>query len=204
MTRTPTPPVDAALRAGLEFNMLQQADELVAFVEWLEQIGVRLGTVLEIGSHQGGSSAFFCSLADRVVSVDLPDGIGGGLPITRAYQRNTALRTRFPHFTGILGDSHELDTLVEVRSVLDGQPVDLLFIDGDHSVMGVASDYAMYGEFVRPGGVIAFHDIVPTTDPRSVGVAEFWSTVRGPKVTFSADASWGGIGAIQCLTPRPA
>lgn len=201
MTLTPAPHIAAALQAGLEFHMLQQVDELVLFVEWLERVGVRLSTVVEIGSHQGGSTAFFCHLAESVVSVDLPEGVGGGLPVTRAYQRNMSLRTRYPHFTGILGDSHDLETLIEVKSALDGREVDLLFIDGDHSMTGVASDAALYGPLVRGGGVVAFHDIVASEDPRCKGVAEFWAGVPGPKYEFSVDSTWGGIGAIQCRIP---
>lgn len=179
--------------------MLQHVDELILLMEWLERIDVRLGTVLEIGSHRGGSAAFFCSLAEYVIGVDLPDGIGGGLPMIDAVHRDMALRKRFPHFHSILGDSHELETLVDVKSFLDDREVDLLFIDGDHSELGVAADCAMYGPLVRQDGVIAFHDIMGT-DPRSLGVAAFWKGMQVPKIEFSTDPRWGGIGAIQCLT----
>ena len=39
-----------------------------------------------------------------------------------------------------------------------GPDDDFLFIDGDHT--GVGRDYEMYRDLVRPGGLIAFHDIV--------------------------------------------
>lgn len=191
-----SPAIAAAIAAGLEFHMLQQADEMIAFLTWLEQAAIPLRTVLEIGSHQGGSTAVFCSLAERVISIDLPDGVGGGLPITQAYQRNSALKARWPNFIGILGDSHEQTTLSEARDAIDNQPIDLLFIDGDHSGLGIAADFAMYSPLVRPGGVIAFHDIVGSADPRCVDVAPFWALFPTPKFIFSSDASWGGIGAI--------
>ena len=201
MTRTTTPAVEAAVRAGLEFHMLQHIDELIMLVDWLEQVGVRLATVLEIGSYTGGSTAFFCTLAtERVVSIDLPDAVGCGPTMLQSYQRNHALATRFPHFRGIIGDSHDSETFVSVKSALDGRPVDLLFIDGDHSELGVTSDCAMYGALVRPGGVIAFHDIATTLDPRCEGIVAFWNKLGGPKVEFHIEATWGGIGALQCPT----
>ncbi len=59
------------------------------------------------------------------------------------------------------GDSHSPQTKVRVAEWLAGNKLDFLFIDGDHSLPGVAQDFEMYGPFVRSGGIIAFHDIVP-------------------------------------------
>lgn len=38
------------------------------------------------------------------------------------------------------------------------QPIDFLFIDGDHSEMGVQQDWDQWHGFVVPGGVVVFHD----------------------------------------------
>ena len=38
------------------------------------------------------------------------------------------------------------------------QPIDLLVIDGDHTVEGVKCDWNDWSRFVRPGGVVIFHD----------------------------------------------
>lgn len=37
-------------------------------------------------------------------------------------------------------------------------PIDLLFIDGDHSYDGVRRDWEAFSPFVRPSGVVVFHD----------------------------------------------
>ena len=66
--------------------------------------------------------------------------------------------------------------------------LDFLFIDGDHSFEGVSKDHQLYSPLVRPGGVIAFHDIVPdfrtrygTPTPRNVGgVPVFWNELKSP------------------------
>ena len=38
------------------------------------------------------------------------------------------------------------------------QPIDLLFIDADHSYEAVRADWELWGPKVRPGGIIACHD----------------------------------------------
>jgi Methyltransferase domain len=38
------------------------------------------------------------------------------------------------------------------------EPIDLLLIDGDHSESGVRRDWNEWSRFVRPGGVVIFHD----------------------------------------------
>ena len=45
--------------------------------------------------------------------------------------------------------------------------VDFLFIDGDHSLEGVKLDDEQYGQLVRSGGIIAFHDV---TTPHTIAV----------------------------------
>ena len=40
-------------------------------------------------------------------------------------------------------------------------PIDLLFIDGDHSKRGCLSDFFMFLPFVAIGGYIVLHDIYP-------------------------------------------
>jgi hypothetical protein len=37
-------------------------------------------------------------------------------------------------------------------------PVDLVFIDGDHSEAGVRADWDGWHGFVEPGGAVVFHD----------------------------------------------
>jgi cephalosporin hydroxylase len=63
-------------------------------------------------------------------------------------------------------DSHEPQTIARISELLEGMPLDLLFIDGDHTYEGVCRDFQMYGPLVANGGMIAFHDIVPLREPQ--------------------------------------
>ena len=44
------------------------------------------------------------------------------------------------------------------------RPIDLLFIDGDHSYDACKADIAAWAPFVKRGGVIAFHDFGSRAD----------------------------------------
>jgi hypothetical protein len=57
----------------------------------------------------------------------------------------------------LLGDSATLD----YPSLLDGQPVDLAFIDGGHIYEQVRADTERVLPLMRPGGVVFWHDYQP-------------------------------------------
>ncbi len=41
------------------------------------------------------------------------------------------------------------------------EPLDLLFIDASHEYEAVLRDFVIWSPFVKPGGVVAFHDVSP-------------------------------------------
>ena len=105
-----------------------------------------------------------------------------------------------PRVRVITGDSHQPRIWEEVSRTLalGGDKLDFLFIDGDHSYEGVKADFEDYRKFVRPGGLVAFHDIKDTEHHRYRGcfVAKFWQELKGEKREFCADSHWGGIGVV--------
>jgi hypothetical protein len=40
------------------------------------------------------------------------------------------------------------------------RPIDLIFIDGDHSCTGVKRDWELFAPHVRPFGIVVFHDTI--------------------------------------------
>lgn len=195
-------PITQAIQTGYQWGMYQHANEIRSFCELLASHKVR--RVLEIGCHRGGTAALFCELVASfsgclVLSVDLPNGLWGGIGEQNASIRDRNLSQKWPHFRPIRGDSHDFATVKAVEIALAGEQVDLLFIDGDHSLTGVWADYDLYREFVRPGGLIAFHDILVcerhTRD--GVEVPKFWSMLEGRKTEFIDHQGWGGIGVLH-------
>ena len=76
-------------------------------------------------------------------------------------------------------DSRKQETLEKVKEILNGNQLDFLFIDGDHSYEGVKKDFEMYSSLVRKGGIIAFHDIVNKDFTRKdIEVPKFWEEIK--------------------------
>jgi predicted O-methyltransferase YrrM len=143
--------------------------------------GIRPRAVLEIGTAQGGTLFLWTRIAHAdatLISVDLRGGrYGGGSPEWKApLFRSFALPNQVIHLLN--ADSHATATTARVLDILDGRPLDFLFIDGDHSYAGVKQDFERYGPLVRSGGIIAFHDIVPGPAEAGIDVARFWQEVK--------------------------
>lgn len=79
----------------------------------------------------------------------------------------------------IQGDTHEHAYIERVKNTV-GDPVDFMFIDGDHSYDGVRADFYNYASLVKSGGYIAFHDIVDSEHHRKYGcfVSQFWNEIK--------------------------
>jgi predicted O-methyltransferase YrrM len=176
---------------------IQNKQEILSLLEMVRKL--RPKVVMEIGTAQGGTLFMFSRVSDpsaRIVSLDLPDGPGGGgygekrIPLCQAFALNGQ------KLELMRADSHDPKNLEKVKHWLKGEPIDFLFIDGDHSYAGAKLDFEMYGPLVRPGGIIAFHDIVFCPD-----VEKLWSEVKvGRKVEeFIGKEGAGpfGIGVVH-------
>jgi glycosyltransferase involved in cell wall biosynthesis len=161
--------------------------------------------VVEIGSAKGGTLYGWCQLAApdaTIVSIDLPGGdFGGGMDEIHAALVGTyAKPDQTMHF--LPRDSHAPETLEALKTILGGRQIDLLMIDGDHTYEGVKSDYEMYAPLVRPGGLVAFHDVLPHPGFPSCKVDELWDQLKhdqGVVEFFDYEqlaqwGQWGGIG----------
>jgi predicted O-methyltransferase YrrM len=160
--------------------------------------------VLEIGTALGGTLFGFAQTAAsdaRLITIDLPaGGFGGGYYPARGYlYRRFARGGQTIH--PILGDSHRVEMVTRVQELLGGRSVDFLFVDGDHEYEGVLKDYELYAPLVRPGGLIAFHDIVPGDEGLVGGVPRFWEELKGSHKTTelveSSDQGGYGIGLVR-------
>ena len=177
---------NAALLAGA----MQKGSEFAALLEVASMDPPR--TILEIGSATGGTLVAWRKAFPeaRVIAIDLPGG-----PYSAGVQIVTPEGVEL-----IVGDSHQDEALTKLTKLLDGDPVDLLFIDGDHTFMGVRRDFAMYGPLVRPMGVIAFHDICQHPGMPDVEVEKFWRQLHWPGWRYEVvtePADWGGIGILK-------
>lgn len=148
--------------------------------------------ILEIGTARGGTLLIWSQLASKqVITCDIED-----------LSEKEAFLTSFPppgsscRVTLLRGDSHKSAFKDRVARQLDGKKADFLFIDGDHTKDGVTADYTMYREFVRPGGIIAFHDIMEAQPYPTNQVYGLWKGLREkfPSEEFIQDPSQIGFG----------
>lgn len=82
-------------------------------------------------------------------------------------------------------------------------PIDMLFIDGDHSYKGVRRDWELFVPYVKKSGVVVFHDTLwelrpdPQWKRADMGVPQFVEELRKqgyPVITFDC---FCGISIVQ-------
>ena len=184
-------------RGDVTIAPAQIPEEIKALLEMLASNPPH--TVLEIGTARGGTLFLLSRSATadaRLASIDLPGGTFGGgyeriwIPLVRS------LPLRGQRLELIRADSHDPATYAQTLEWLAGAPLDFLLIDGDHRFEGVRRDFLMYGPLVRPGGLIAIHDIVPGDEDKVGGVPAFWNVVKGIYETRELVHDWeqGGFG----------
>jgi predicted O-methyltransferase YrrM len=153
------------------------------FKTLLDAIEARKPTgILELGSANGGTAALFLTVvADggTVVSVDIEPRPTRTL--VARLSRRSGRKLRF-----MTGHSSDKRTVERVERLFAGGSPDVLFIDADHSYQGVLRDFELYSRLVKPGGLIALHDIHPdhriSHGVRSAGdvggVPDAWRLIR--------------------------
>ena len=107
--------------------------------------------IVEIGRRHGGST--------KVIASALRNGMVHSVDKTLRPEVNSNLNGVLDKVHIITGDSKEVPW---------SMPIDMLFVDGDHSYKGVQADVDKYVPHVMPMGFIIFHDAVgmkPELDP---------------------------------------
>ena len=197
--RTLEQTVDWAMNFGgggyMLVKTLQIPSEITALARAVEAIKPKI--IIEIGTARGGTLLIWSRLAsEQVITCDLQD-----------MSVQSPLYQSFPppgskcKVTLLSGNSHEAAFRQRVANELGGRKADFIFIDGDHTEGGVTADYNDYRDFVRPGGIIAFHDIVEKQPLATNQVYHLWKNLKKEAVTEefvnNPDQSGFGIGIIR-------
>jgi cephalosporin hydroxylase len=134
--------------------------------------------IFEVGTHYGGSTqAIRRGIADAadasIVTVDV-----------------THLNPSLDDMSGItrfVGDANSESMLQRAVLAFGGEPIDLLFIDGDHRFLPAITNFALYSLLLRPR-LVVLDDIVLTDDMRAM-----WDVI----------CSAYGAEAINCVDVVP-
>jgi predicted O-methyltransferase YrrM len=158
------------------------------------------GAIVEIGSWMGKSTAWLAagSMArgrEPVHAVDTFEGSPEHQDTAVLREEGTTYR-RFSENLARVGVFEHVAPRVarslDAAAGWDGQPIRLLFIDGDHSYAAVKADLEAWLPSVTPGGYVVFDDVIEAfpgvqrlfaeatadTGPlkRLMGVAKIWVT----------------------------
>ncbi len=154
-----------------------------------------LRTVVEIGSYLGASAVALAeglkaagNQAARVYCIDTWQNEGmseGPADHMATFGRHTAPYQ--PLIVPVRGRS----TDVAAKLLAEVGPIDLLFVDGDHSYDGVLADWRVFGPAMRKHGVAAFHDVAWAEGVQRVVAEEVKPRVR--RQGGSLNLWWGEL-----------
>jgi predicted O-methyltransferase YrrM len=128
--------------------------------------------IVEIGSARGRST---CALAlacrqnglGRVYAID-PHTINLWTEIGTAGNTEVFLRARLRDYH--LADWCEVITATSAEAARTwSTPIDLLFIDGDHTFEGVRRDFELFRPWLTPNALVVFHDTAWNYHPALAG-----------------------------------
>jgi hypothetical protein len=146
-----------ALTAGLiPPRALHTAGEAQALAELVR--GRR--TVVELGVYEGGSAVVVCRALEREATLHLVDPFTEGGWALRAGLRGVPYAARCVVARAARGGP-AIRWHIEYSQALAerwSQPVDVVFVDGDHSEAGCRADWELWHPFVVPAGLVLFHD----------------------------------------------
>ena len=176
----------------------QKLNELRLFIRRIRRRNLHV--IVEIGSQRGGMFWLWCQLANRnatIVSID-PNTTSK----RQAKLHRYCYKTQRAYF--IKTPTQSMRTMDELLRVLGDQPIDLLYLNRGISNRLISREFDLYSQLVRPGGIVAIHNIRPQGLDRISPVAKFWGGIKHQNnckeiLDLKGNSlldNWGGIGIL--------
>lgn len=127
----------------------------------LAELAAGRRTAVEIGVYEGSSALVLCSALPLDATLHLIDPFTANPTLLPGWQASEHATRRVVERARRRRGGPRLRWHVELSEQTAArwsEPVDLVFIDGDHSEAGCRLDWELWSPFVAPGGVVAFHD----------------------------------------------
>lgn len=123
---------------------------------------IAIERILEIGTGWGESAAFFSELKPEatIYTIDAFGLYGDG----RIYDHFNHEKVK--EINQKLG-KNVIQILGDSKTIPWELPIDVLFIDGDHTYEGCKADHERYSPFVNTGGYIIFDDYTQENNPNN-------------------------------------
>ncbi len=130
----------------------QVPEEITEVIFTLLQLNAEIKNYAEIGSAGGGTTALFDEVFELENVFIVDDNLHDD------HRERPEILKDVKNVYEYIGDSQSSESRKFVESF--NIPIDLLFIDADHSYNGVKNDTFNYIGLVKSGGFILFHDTV--------------------------------------------
>lgn len=184
-THLPTPnlPIDIDSVKGF-----LAADEGAALYQYALEAS-KLGPCLEIGSYCGKSTVYVgaaCQQNDSILyALDHHRGseehqLGEEYHDPELFDNTVELMDSFKTFRTTMRNAKLDDTVVPIVSSSAvaskhwATPLGMVFIDGGHSEQAAQTDYRSWSTFIKPGGILAIHDIFPNPEEGGQAPYNIW------------------------------
>jgi len=145
----------------------------------LEELARGCCCVVEIGVYEGSSAIVLVRALSSEATLHLIDPFGhqpgalrSGWAATERATRRVVARAQAAAGASSPRVVWHVERSEETGCAWSGPPVDLLFIDGDHTERGCALDWELWHRHVARGGHVVFHDArsAPGSPPGIDGV----------------------------------
>jgi len=164
--------MDLSTSGFYKVKSVQKKIEIESLAHAVSQLNPK--NILEIGTCDAGTLFIWANIATKkVITCDL----FGNKHRSKFYESfpppDSECRVRT-----MIGNSHDSSFKSKIHDELNGELVDFLFIDGDHTEKGAEQDFNDYSGLVRPGGIIAFHDIVKNQPTPNNQIYYLWERLK--------------------------
>jgi len=146
-------------------------------LEWLATQASTRRLIVEVGSRKGRSTkALAMATPGVVLAIDHWLGSegerqsshkeaveAGQAAMMAAFRSNLSAEFASGKVIQMVGDSVDLVPGVRTVSAGRGVPIDMVFIDGDHSYAAVKRDIEAYRPLLAEGGILSGHDYAQST-----------------------------------------
>lgn len=151
-----------------------------------------IATYVELGVWKGGSSLLMSRhpLSTNVIGID---GFFHQGQHNEAEGYRKALQGNGT-ISWIKGDSKR--AVPDLQKKLQGNEIDILFIDGDHSVGGVLADFRLYAPLVAEGGFIVFDDFMDSKMSAGVRIAVM-TLIRYGEIDLNSYDIFGSVQNVE-------
>jgi predicted O-methyltransferase YrrM len=183
-------------------KVLQDPAEIDEFCRIVKAEQVR--SYLEIGAKFGGSFwkvATSLPVGSRVVAIDMPNGTVAWKESRQSLSECAVCLAKLGYDANVIwGDSQNKD-IIEAAKVYG--PFDCIFIDADHRLPGVTSDWINYAELSNK--LVVFHDIAWRRAPEwdggyRIDVPKLWDEIKGDfkykEIKYCHTGKDNGIGVL--------